>query len=377
MAFILEKKMELHIGLEDVAVAKSTISYANGEKGELIYRGRWAAELAQVHSYTDVLHLLLRGHLPDAPESARFRDQLAAQRALSPALEKLVESLPPDISHMAALRSVVSAIRVDGGDWPPTLAQALNVFAKAPTIVAYRYRLLNGQTPVEPRKDLGHIENYLYMLTGAAPDADLAHALSVYLILCMDHDTNASTFAARVVSSTQADIVSAICAAIGALIGPLHGGAPSKVDDLLDEIGTADNAEAVLRAKLDNEERLMGFGHRVYKTWDPRAAVLKRVAERLAGRDPLLDLSLAVEKVAVRLLEAYKPGRNLYPNVEYWAAAVLRAVGVPRELYTPTFCCSRIAGWSAHVLEQAANNRLIRPKAIYVGERPDHAQIIR
>lgn len=369
--------MELHIGLEDIAIANSAISYANGEKGELIYRGFWAAELAQQHTYEEVLHLLLHDHLPGTLEAAQFKTRLAALRTLPANIEKLIEALPKDISHMAALRAVISSIPVEGNDWPPTLDQALNVFAKAPTIVAYRYRMLNGKPPVKPRADLGHIENYLYMLTGEVPDPDFAKALAAYLILCMDHDTNASTFAARVVSSTQADIVSAICAAIGALIGPLHGGAPSKVDELLDDIGSADRAEAVLRAKIEKGERLMGFGHRVYKTWDPRAAVLKRVAESMAGKDPLLDLSLAVEKVAVRLLEEYKPGRNLYPNVEFWAAAVLRAVGVPRELYTPTFCCTRIAGWSAHILEQAADNRLIRPKAIYIGNRPESGQTIR
>ncbi|WP_176315807.1 citrate/2-methylcitrate synthase [Burkholderia vietnamiensis] len=369
--------MELHIGLEDVAIAKSAISYANGEKGELIYRGFWAAELAQQNTYEEVLHLLLHGHLPGTLELAQFHSQLAAQRTLPSGIAQLIEALPRDISHMAALRSVISALHVEGGDWPPTLDQALSIFAKAPTIVAHRYSLLNGKAPVKPRADLGHIENYLYMLTGTVPDPDYAKALAAYLILCLDHDTNASTFAARVVASTQADIVSAICAAIGALIGPLHGGAPSKVDELLDEIGTADQAEAVLEAKIARGERLMGFGHRVYKTWDPRAAVLKRVAESMAGKDPLLDLSLAVEKVAVRVLEKHKPGRNLYPNVEFWAAAVLRAVGVPRELYTPTFCCTRIAGWSAHILEQAANNRLIRPKAIYVGGLPEKEQQIR
>lgn len=366
--------MKLHIGLEDIAIANSTISYVNGEKGELIYRGLWASELALNKSYEEVLHLVLCGTLPDAVTLAQFKKKLEVLRKLDQTTKKLIKALPKDVNNMAALRTVISCITLEGETWPPTLDQALAIFAKAPIIIAYRYRILNNLPAVDSKAGLSYIENYLYMLTGVEPDPDFARALAAYLILAIDHETNTSTFAARVVTSTQSDIVSAICAAIGALIGPLHGGAPSKVDDLLDEIGTAENAEAVIMDKLKRSERLMGFGHRVYKTWDPRAAALKKVAESLQGKDPLLDLSLSVEKTAVALLEKYKPGRNLYPNVEFWAAAVLRAVGIPRELYTPTFCCTRIAGWCAHIIEQSEDNRLIRPKAVYIGGRPDHPQ---
>lgn len=362
--------MELHIGLENIAIANSAISYANGDKGELIYRGYWAGELALEKSYEEVLHLILCGALPDAAQLAQLHGKLAQLRVLDEPSKKLIAALPAHASDMAALRAVLSCQSMPGADWPPTLDQALAIFAIAPTVIAHRYRLSLNLEPIAPLTGLAHIENYLYMLSGKVPDPDFGRALSAYLILCIDHDTNASTFAARVVASTQADIVSAVCAAIGALIGPLHGGAPSQVDDLLDEIGSADQARRVIGAKLARGERLMGFGHRVYKTWDPRAAALKKVATSLHGRDALLDLSLAVEKIAVELLEQYKPGRNLYPNVEFWAAAVLRAVGVPKALYTPTFCCTRIAGWCAHVLEQAQDNRLIRPKAVYVGGRP-------
>ncbi|KKB63339.1 citrate synthase [Robbsia andropogonis] len=368
--------MELHIGLEDIAVAESAISHANGEKGELIYRGFWAGDLALSHSFEEVVHLILIGNAPGMLELSRFKTQLASLRELDDALLGLLRSMPRHVSYMAALRAAISCLDTPGADWPPTLEQALTVFAKAPTILAARYRLLQGLEPVQPRCDLSHIENYMYMLTGEVPDPELAKALSAYLILCIDHDTNASTFTARVISSTQADLVSSICGAIGALIGPLHGGAPSKVDELLDDVGSADQAEKVLRDKLASGARLMGFGHRVYKTWDPRAAALKKVASALEGKDHMLDLSLDVERIAVRVLEEVKPGRNLYPNVEFWAAAVLRAVRMPQALYTPTFCCSRIVGWSAHVLEQAVNNRLIRPKAIYVGARPEQPQAV-
>lgn len=365
---------KLHIGLEGIAIAESSISYANGTKGELIYRGAWAGDLAEEKTFEEVLYLLWHGRLPFNEELTDLKQALAARRTLPEYMRQLIQLIPKDVSYMAVLRSALSTIIPEGGDWPPTINQAIDILAKAPSILTYRYSFLAGKEPVEPHLDLDHVNNYLYMLMDKEQDPGIVRALSTYLILCMDHDINASTFTARIVTSTQADIVSAICAAISALIGPLHGGAPSRVDDLLIEIGTKENAEEYLRDKLKKNDRLMGFGHRVYKTWDPRAAALKRVAERLVGKDPLFDLSLYVEGVAFKLLKHFKPGRNLYPNVEYWAAAILRAAGLPRELYTATFCCSRIAGWSAHIMEQAANNRLIRPTAIYVGSRPNQAE---
>ncbi|MFL6622273.1 MAG: citrate/2-methylcitrate synthase [Sulfurifustaceae bacterium] len=365
---------ELRVGLEGVPVARTAISYANGEKGELVYRGIWAGELAKERTFEEVAYLILYGRLPTPVDLAQLKATLVARRTLTRPIKQIVESAPREASCMAVLRAALSVIVPEGGDWPPTVAQALDILAKAPTIIAHRYNHINSRPVREPRGDLDHVENYLYMLLGDVAKPGMVRALTAYLILGMDHDLNASTFTARVVTSTQSDIVSAVCAAIGSLIGPLHGGAPSKVDDLLDDIGSEEKAESVLRQKIEHGDRLMGFGHRVYKTWDPRAAALKFVVQQLEHQDPLLRLSLLVESTAVRLLEEYKPGRNLYPNVEFWAAAVLRAVGVPRELYTPTFCCSRIAGWCAHILEQASDNRLIRPSAIYVGAHPKHPQ---
>lgn len=372
--YVVSDQSELKVGLEGVAVAKSAVSYANGEKGELVYRGMWAGDLAKEKSFDEVAYLILYGSLPAADELLRMQAALAARRALPQAMLQVIEAAPREVSYMSVLRAALSVGVLEGKAWPPTLEQALDVFAKAPVILAHRYNYLNNRPLRQPRSDLAHVENYLYMLQGDVPASSLVRALSAYLILCMDHDLNASTFTARVVVSTQSDFISGICGAIGSLIGPLHGGAPSKVDDLLDEIGSEEHAERVIRDKLERGDRLMGFGHRVYKTWDPRAAALKYVVQQLGDRDPLLRLSLAVESAAVRLLDEYKPGRNLYPNVEFWAAAVLRCVKLPRELYTPTFCCSRIAGWSAHILEQAADNRLIRPSSIYVGPMPAHPQ---
>ena len=365
----------ISLGLEGVAIAESKITYVDGVNGELIYRGFWAGELARDRSFLEVLHLMLLGSIPDATQLAILKSKLILLRKLSPELKAVIHTLPTDVSYMAALRSTLSLITTpEDQEYPPTVDQALRLVALTPTILAYRYACLSGKEPVESHASLDHVENYLYMLNGREMDVGLVRALTAYLVLSMDHEINASTFTARVVTSTQADLVSSVCAAIGALIGPLHGGAPSKVDDLLDEIGTEDRAEEVMRRKIESGDRLMGFGHRVYKTWDPRAAALKYVAERNTGSSRLLQLSLHVEKVAVELLEKYKPGRNLYPNIEFWAAAVLRSANLPKELYTPTFCCSRIVGWCAHAIEQAENNRLIRPTAIYTGTWPDHDQ---
>ena len=361
--------------MEDVPIAESKITYVNGQKGELIYRGRWTGELAQSKSFEEVLYLILFKDFPDASQLRDLKSKLISLRRLSSEMKTVIHNAPAGVSYMALLRSVLSLIAVpEDQEYPPTSDLALRLVALAPTIFAYRHARMIGINPVKPHASLGYVENYLYMLNGREIEEGLVHALTAYMVLSMDHEINASTFAARVVVSTQADLVSAICAAIGALSGPLHGGAPSKVDDLLDEIGTEDRAEDVMRRKITSGERLMGFGHRIYKTWDPRAAALKTIAQRYAGSNRLLQLSLYVENLAVEILEEYKPGRNLYPNIEFWAAAVLRSAKLPKELYTPTFCCARIVGWCAHAMEQSENNRLIRPSANYVGKWPDREQ---
>lgn len=363
--------MTVNAGLEGIVVAETDLSLVDGQNGHLVYRGHWAKDLAIESSYEDVVHLLWRGHLPSAEESKAFRDQLAGLRALPQYMKDLVRSLPESTDMMSVLRTATSAIGDRSFAWPPSFDQAAEILAKAPTIIAYRYRVLNGLEPIEPDPSLGHAENYLYMLHGKKPTRSHTRALDAYIILTSEHGLNASTFTGRVITSTRSDICSAITGAIGALKGPLHGGAPSEVDNMLEEIGTKENAEPWLRAQIEAGERLMGFGHRVYKTMDPRAAALRVVADQFRGEDPWLDLSVHVEKEAVRLLEEYKPGRNLYPNVEFWAAAVLRGVEIPKDLYTPTFGLARIAGWSAHILDQAENNRLIRPQSSYVGNMPN------
>jgi len=242
-----------------------------------------------------------------------------------------------------------------------------------PTIVASYWRLLHGHEPLAPRADLGYAANYLYMLTGIEPHAELVRGLETYLNTVVDHGLNASTFTARVIASTGSDLVSAITGAIGALKGPLHGGAPGPALDMVFEIGDASRAEEVLRRKIESGERLMGFGHRVYKVRDPRADVLAAAAERMftrAGNMRLYDLARSVEQTALRLLEEYKPGRKLQTNVEFYTALLLHGLGLEVPLFTPTFAISRVVGWLAHCAEQRSTGRIIRPQSVYIGAQP-------
>lgn len=362
--------MPIARGLRGIVVAETSLSLIDGERGRLIYRGHEAGRLARERSFEAVAHLLWLGRLPDRAEAEAFGAAQAAERALPDWVIQVIDALPADIDMMSGLRTGVSALGTRAFTYPPTAEQAMMLAAKVPTIIAHRWRRLHGQEPVAPRPDLGHAANYLYMLTGELPSAAQVGALEAYLILTAEHGMNASTFSGRVTASTEADLIAAVTTAIGTMKGPLHGGAPSHVDDMLAEIGGRENAEAYLRGKLSRGERIMGFGHRVYKTRDPRAEALSAVARQLAGSDQRLDLATYVEDLVVRLLAESKPGRRLYANVEFWAAAVLKCVAMPTELYTPTFTVARVVGWTAHILEQAADNQLMRPDARYVGPDP-------
>lgn len=358
-------------GLEGVIAAETSLSLVDGEKGHLVYRGHWVKDLALQCQFEEAAYLLWYGTWPTAKQLQSFNAELKSKRMLPNHVRDVLDVLPPDTNMMSVLRTAVSAM---GGPhsfcWPPTVEQAVELTAVLPTVIAYRYRRQQGQSFVSPDPKLGHVANYLYMLTGRKPQNAHVRALNAYFILTAEHGMNASTFAVRVITSTQSDMASAVSGAIGAMKGPLHGGAPSEVIDMLNEIGTKENAEAWLRNLLDRGEYIMGFGHRVYKTRDPRAEALRNITGELSGEDDWLDLANHVEKVAIRLLGEYKPGRQLYTNVEFYAAAVLRAVNMPQTLYTPTFTASRIVGWTAHVLEQAENNRIFRPQSTYVGKMP-------
>jgi citrate synthase len=271
----------------------------------------------------------------------------------------------------------MDALRIALGTVSLVSSEATAIVAIAPTIVAAFSRLSSGKEPIPPRSDLGHAANYLYMLTGEVPDAERVRGLETYLNTVVDHGLNASTFTCRVITSTGSDLVSAVVGAIGALKGPLHGGAPGPALQTVFEIREASRAESVLRAKIESGERMMGFGQRVYKVRDPRADVLAVAAERLftrAGDMRLYTLAREVEATALRLLEEYKPGRRLQTNVEFYTALLLHGLGLDVPLFTPTFAIARVSGWIAHAFEQRDANRLIRPKSVYVGPRDRHWQ---
>jgi citrate synthase len=361
--------MSINSGLEGVIAASTRLSHVDGERGELIIAGFPLAELASNATFEETTWLLWHGALPTAGALARFRADLAAQRALPPAtLALLRECATARVEPMDALRIAAGTISLE-------TSEPAAIVAKIPTIVAAYARFAAGTEPIAPRADLSHAANYLYMLTGEAPDAERERALETYLNTVVDHGLNASTFTCRVITSTGSDLVSAIAGAIGALKGPLHGGAPGPALEMVFEIGEASRAEDVLRRKIEGGDRLMGFGHRVYKVRDPRADVLGAAAERLftrAGDMSLYTLARAVETTAIRLLEEYKPGRRLQTNVEFYTALLLHGLELDVPLFTPTFAIGRVTGWIAHALEQKAAARLIRPSSEYVGPRDRH-----
>ena len=370
-----ETSGDVPAGLEGVVVAETTVGDVRGLEGIFHYRQYSAVDLAEQRSLEDAWHLLFKGELPDAAASQAFAEAVRERRILPPGLTALLPALSRQGAPLDVLRTAVSVLGAEWG-WRPThdigaeelYDQALGLCAVVPTILAAAHRLRQGLEPIGPRPDLGFAANYLTMLTGVEPSAQHSRAIEQYMILTIDHGFNASTFTARVVTSTGADLGAAIVAAIGALSGPLHGGAPSRALDMLDAIGTADRAEAYIRQAVEEGERIMGFGHRVYKTDDPRSLLLRSVTERLGG--PLVEFSQAVERTTVEVLADLKPGRQLYTNVEFYAGVVMHTCGIPREMFTPTFAAGRTIGWSTHVMEQASHNRLIRPAARYVGPPP-------
>ena len=365
-------------GLKGVAAAETRIGDVRGGEGFYHYGPYNATRLARERTLEEAWFLVRTGRLPDAVELADFTQQVATHRAVpSDVVDALptVARLASDDQPLEALRAAYElfALAKHYRPWLDLDAQTLDRQALetaavfAPIVVAL-HRLANGEEPIAPRDDLGHAANYLYMLEGREPAAERVRALEAYLISTIDHGFNASTFTGRVVASTGADVASAVIAAIGALSGPLHGGAPARVLDMLDAIGDPACAEAWLREALERGDKLMGFGHPVYRTTDPRNVMLREVAAEL-GSDRL-DFAAHVEETAERLLRERRPDHPLYANVEFYASIVLDAIGLPRTLFTPTFAVSRVIGWTAHVVEQTQNNAILRPSARYVGPEP-------
>ncbi|HEV2928323.1 MAG TPA: citrate/2-methylcitrate synthase [Propionibacteriaceae bacterium] len=357
-------------GLEGVVAAQTRISDVDGREGKLFYAGYDIADLAAHATFEETIHLLHHLELPTAAQLAETVATLRAESSLDPLLVELVGSLAERTGPMSTLRTAVSAAAAldpDDEESPEAnLRKAYRLMAKTPQIIATYQRLRSGSDAIEPRDDLGVAANFLYALTGKEPDAQVARDFDVVLVLYADHTLNASTFAGRVAAATLADMYAAATAAVATLQGPLHGGAITEVREMLDEIGSPDRAPSWVREKLGRKEKVMGFGHRVYKTWDPRATVLRDIAERLGrhfGETRWFDTSMRVQET---VMEAKK----LYPNVDFYTASVYSALGIPPDLYTPLVAAARMAGWTAHIREQYADNRLIRPDSEYVGSEP-------
>jgi len=338
----------------------------------LIIAGFPLEEIASQATFEEVAYLLWNDTLPTPVELDKFRQALSAQRVLPNAtIELLKAAAQYQLPTMDALLLAASTFSLDLAKSAPP-HQAVAVLAGFPVIVATYARLLNGQKALSPREDLGQAANYLYMLFDEVPRPEQVRGLETYLNTVVDHGLNSSTFTARVITSTGSDLVSAVVGAIGALKGPLHGGAPGPALDMVFEIGEASRAETILREKLERRERLMGFGHRVYRTRDPRADVLSMAAEKMfhqSGDMALYTLAREVENVAIRLLAERYPDRNLKTNVEFYTAMLLHGLSLSTDLFTPTFAISRVAGWIAHILEQRQQSRIIRPESQYVGPR--------
>jgi citrate synthase len=355
-------------GLEGIVAAQTAISMVDGANGRLVYRGYVIADLAEEMSFEEVAYLLWYGHLPTRVELESLTSELAASRSLTQAATTALDALPEDTDPMDVLRSVVSVQGVEHKLEKPTIPLAIHATGSFPTILAMFRRRQLGLAAVKPRPDLGHAANYLYMMNGKESSPELVRALNTYLVLLADHGMNASTFVARVIASTDSDLASCLVGAIGALKGPAHGGAPSAVMDQLEQIGTAENAERWMRAARQEKVRFMGFGHRIYRTYDPRAKILKELCARLNPK--FYELASKVEETALKILHEEHPERPQATNVEFYSAGVLQGIGLPKEYFPPTFAVSRASGWTAHVLEQSANNRLIRPQSEYIGPEP-------
>ncbi|KUJ68629.1 citrate (Si)-synthase [Streptomyces albus subsp. albus] len=365
-------------GLAGVVVTETELGDVRGREGFYHYRQYSAVELAQNRTFEDVWYLMFHGELPDAAGRAAFLADTAELRKLPPDVEAVLPAVARSSAlsgPLAGLRTALSVLGASAGlrplyDIAPDRrrAEALAACSAVPTLLTALYRLGSGQTPIPPRADLPYAANYLYMLTGTEPDPVRARAVERYLISTIDHGFNASTFTARVIASTGADLAACLVGAIGALSGPLHGGAPSRALDTLDAIGTPDNIDPWVRERVRAGDRIMGFGHAVYRTEDPRSRMLREIAQEFGG--PRVAFAIEVERHVEAILAELKPGRELHTNVEFYAGVVMELCGLPREMFTPTFCAARVVGWSANILEQAQDSKIIRPAARYVGPPP-------
>jgi citrate synthase len=362
-------------GLEGVVVGHTGLSNVEGGIGRLSYRGYDIDDLAPNATFEEVAHLLLYGHLPNKHELDRLKRELGARRSLPEPLVNAMQSVPKTAWPMDVLRTIVSGLGLFSpvnthGEHLSDVHTAIELIAKTPTIVAAWDRIRRGLDPVEPRADLSQAGNFLYMRAGKLPHAIEESALDTYFVLLADHSYNASTFAARVAASTRADVYAAVTAALATLQGDLHGGAASGSYATLVEVGKPERAEAYVREALGRGDRIMGMGHREYKVRDPRARHLEAMARKLSdqvGTSQWYETARALEEASRKVLQEKKPDNTIYANVDFYTAPVLSDLGIPGDEFTCMFACGRIVGWTAHILEQLADNRLIRPQATYDG----------
>ena len=358
-------------GLADVPAARSSVCFIDGDQGILEYRGYPIEALADKSTFEETTHLLLWGHLPNKSELEKFSRDLATNRDVRFRLIDLLKALPDTGHPMEALQAAIAALGMfypDRDPMNPTdrYNSAVRIVAKAPTLVAAYHRLSHGKDYIPPKEDLSHAENFLYMLTGDVPEPDVARVMDVCFILHAEHSMNASTFAGRVTAPTLADPYTVVSSAIGALTGPLHGGANEQVIHMLQQIGDVEKVRPYIEDLIQRKQKIMGIGHRIYRVKDPRALVLQRLAAQMIakrGQDPLLAVAQEVEKVVAEHLAAKK----IYPNVDFYSGVVYEAMGMPASLFTPVFAIARVSGWLAHWLEQIEDNRIYRPSQIYTG----------
>jgi len=366
----MSAEQKIATGLEGIITGKSSICEVDEENCELYYRGYSILDLAEHSNFEEVAYLLLKGELPGKKDFDEFREQLSIEREIPQEVDEVLKGLPAKTDPMDVLKIAVGILHTvdpdaSSNEEEANMRKAIRLLAKIPTLIADQYHFSHGNEPVKPNPHLSLAANFLYMLKGKEPEAFESDALDKSLILYAEHELNASTFAARVVVSTLSDMHSGIIAAIGALKGPLHGGANERAMEMLLDIGEPEKAESWIKNAISQKKKIMGFGHRVYKKMDPRNPVIKKMSKELGERQGVnkwFEISEIVEKIIDR-------EKGLHPNLDFYASSSYYLLGIPIPLYTPIFVASRVSGWIAHVMEQYSDNRLIRPRAEYTGEK--------
>jgi citrate synthase len=362
----------IHKGLDNVYVSESKICFIDGEASRLFYRGYGIEDLTDHSTFEETVYLLLYGWLPTKDQLEKFTKKIENYRVLHPSVLRLIHSFPKTSEPMDVLRTVISSLALYDpqpltDDMDQKVEKCLQILAQTPTMIAAFDRIRNGKEPIQPKPGLSHAADFLYMLTGNVPDPYDVHVMDIGLILHAEHEMNASTFSCIVTASTLADMYSVLTSGVGTLRGPLHGGANEEALKAVQEVGEPSKAETYVVEALSEKRRIMGFGHRVYKNFDPRYKIFKSIGAELAkkkGQKELFETAVALENSAL----SHLAGASIFPNVDSYSGVVFHILGIRTDLFTPIFVMSRIAGWTAHVIEYLQSNRLIRPKALYVGE---------